>query len=72
MYADVCISIYSLEDGRLCTNVQLNVSSVIIIGTSLSEPHINSTAMRAICGICMYVCMVRPSHSVYMHILVLY
>ena len=26
-----------------------------IIGASLSEPHINGTAMRAIYGICMYV-----------------
>lgn len=30
MYADVCISIYSMEDGRLCTNImQKNVSFVV-------------------------------------------
>ena len=38
-----------------------------IIGASLSEPHINGTAMRAIYGICiyvyMYICMVRPSSA---------
>ena len=28
-----------------------------IIGASLSEPHINGTAMRAIYGICIYVYM---------------
>ncbi len=57
--------------------------TVNIIGASLSEPHINGTAMRAIYGICiyvymyvyiyvynMYICMVRPSHSVYMYILI--
>ena len=49
----------------------------LFIGASLSEPHINGTAMRAIYGICiyvyMYICiiyMVRPSHSVYMRILI--
>ena len=34
-----------------------------IIGASLSNPHINSTAMHAIYGICIYVCMVRPSSA---------
>ena len=42
-----------------------------VIGASLSEPHINGTAMRAIYGICIYVymyiciyiCMVRPSSA---------
>ena len=29
----------------------------LIIGASLSEPHINGTAMRAIYGICIYVYM---------------
>ena len=28
-----------------------------LIGASLSEPHINGTAMRAIYGICIYVYM---------------
>ena len=30
---------------------------VVVIGASLSEPHINGTAMRAIYGICIYVYM---------------
>ena len=30
---------------------------ILVIGASLSEPHINGTAMRAIYGICMYVYM---------------
>ena len=36
-----------------------------LIGASLSDPHINGTAMRAIYGIyvCMYVCMVRLSSA---------
>ena len=43
-----------------------------IIGVSLSEPHINGTALREIyvylyvcMYVCMYICMVRPSRSVY-------
>ena len=40
---------------------------ILFIGMSLREPHINSIAMRAIYGtcmyVCMYVCMVRPSSA---------
>ena len=32
-------------------------TSNYFIGASLSEPHINGTAMRAIYGICIYVYM---------------
>ena len=34
---------------------------MILIGASLSRPHINGTAMHAIYGICMYVCMCGTS-----------
>ena len=36
---------------------------IVLIGVSLSEPHINSTAMHII--YCMYVCMVQPSSTRY-------
>ena len=43
------------------------VFAVVLIGASLSKPHINGTAMRAIYGIYiyvyMYICMVRPSSA---------
>ena len=54
----------------ICDNASLTLAHawgkqvtmrLIIIGASLSEPHINGTAMRAIYGVCMYVCMYARS-----------
>ena len=39
----------------------------ILIGASLSKPHINGTAMRAIYGICIYVYMYKYYMYVYMY-----
>ena len=37
---------------------------IVLIGVSLSEPHINGTAIYSICMyVCMYVCMVRTSSA---------
>ena len=54
------------------STIYYETSRYYVIGASLSEPHINGTAMRAIYGICiyvymvyvyMYICMVRPSSA---------
>ena len=44
---------------------------VALIGASLSEPHINGTAMRAIYGICIYVYMYKCIY-VYMYNICIY
>ena len=59
---------FSGENTVLCSNLSAKWSFKLfffgaIIGASLSEPHINSTAMLAIYGICIYVCMVCLSSA---------
>ena len=45
-------------------------SMKLLIGACLSEPHINGTAVRENILWYMYVCMVRPSLTVYTHVLI--